>query len=55
MRGRLHKMFSEYLKKVRASGRSYFTFSQAIKELGKTKSSVLSAISRFKKAGEINC
>ena len=46
-------MFSEYLKKVRASGRMYFTLEQARKELGATKASVLSAVLRHKRRGEL--
>jgi predicted transcriptional regulator of viral defense system len=46
-------MFSEYLKKVRAKGRIYFTLEEALKDLGVTKASVYSAVSRYKKRGEL--
>lgn len=47
------RMFSDYVKKVRASGRSYFTLSQAVKELGVDAASVHSSVKRLKRSGEI--
>ncbi len=46
-------MFSEYLDKIRAEGRRYFTLQQAMEALGASSSSVKAAIFRLKKQGKI--
>ncbi len=48
-----HGMFSDYLKKVRANGRVYFTLEQAFTDLNVTKASLYAAVSRYKKRGEL--
>lgn len=45
--------FDEYIKKVRASGRQYFTADQALKDLQISKNSLYLAIHRLKKKGEL--
>lgn len=46
-------MFNEYLKRVRANGKQYFTFDQAVKDLHLSRNSVAAALYRMRKHGEI--
>jgi predicted transcriptional regulator of viral defense system len=46
-------MFLNYLKHVRASGKRYFTLQQALNDLKISRYSILSAIYRMKKKGDI--
>lgn len=45
--------FSDYLKHVRSSGKSYFSIEEAIKHLGVKRAAILSAVYRLKKKGDI--
>ncbi len=46
-------MFLDYVKHIRAAGKRYFTLGQAMEDLKASRASVLSAIYRMKKQGEI--
>lgn len=46
-------LFSDYIKKLRASGRRYFTINEATIELGEDKKNLLACIYRLKKKGEL--
>jgi len=46
-------LFLDYLKHIRAAGKQYFTLEQAVKDLRASRDSILSAIYRMKKHGEI--
>jgi predicted transcriptional regulator of viral defense system len=46
-------LFNNYVKKLRASGRRYFTLNEAITELGIKKENLLACVYRLKKKGEL--
>lgn len=48
-----HEMFSNYIKKLRASGRYYFTINQAMKDLKASANKIKSAVYRMKKSGDL--
>jgi predicted transcriptional regulator of viral defense system len=48
-----HGMFSNYIKKLRASGRYYFTINQAMKDLKASANKIKSAVYTMKKSGDL--
>lgn len=46
-------LFSNYIKKLRASGRRYFTINEAVIELAEDKKNLLACVYRLKKKGEL--
>ena len=46
-------LFSDYIKKIRSSGRRYFTINEAAIDLGENKKNLLACICRLKKKGEL--
>jgi predicted transcriptional regulator of viral defense system len=45
--------FTDYLKHLRSSGKSYFSLEEAMKSLGVSKDAVLSVVYRLKKKGDL--
>jgi predicted transcriptional regulator of viral defense system len=46
-------LFSDYIKKIRSSGRRYFTINEAVVDLSENKKNLISCIYRLKKKGEL--